>query len=79
MLEEFYFKNASLTDLASGSGAPVPTPKLFGLDLGVVSDSGLSDAFAFTAFVGANLLQSGITKWCMMETILRKLGVQPGC
>jgi branched-chain amino acid transport system permease protein len=26
MLEEFYFKNASLTDLASGSGAPVPTP-----------------------------------------------------
>jgi branched-chain amino acid transport system permease protein len=51
MLEEFYFKNASLTDLASGSGAPVPTPKLFGLDLGVVSGSGLSDAFAFTAFV----------------------------
>jgi branched-chain amino acid transport system permease protein len=50
MLEEFYFKNASLTDLSSGSGAPVPPPKLFGLDLGVVSDSGLSDAFAFTAF-----------------------------
>jgi hypothetical protein len=33
---------------------------------------------AFTAFVGANLLQSGLTKWCLMETILRKLGVQPG-
>ena len=33
---------------------------------------------AFTAFVGANLLQSGLTKWCMMETILRKLGAQPG-
>jgi branched-chain amino acid transport system permease protein len=49
-LEEFYFKNASLTDLSSGSGAPVPPPKLFGIDLGVVSDSGLSDAFAFTAF-----------------------------
>ena len=30
---------------------------------------------AFTAFVGANLLQSGITKWCLMERILRKLGV----
>jgi hypothetical protein len=30
--------------------------------------------FAFTAFVGANLLQSGFTKWCLMERILRKLG-----
>jgi Protein of unknown function (DUF2892) len=29
----------------------------------------------FTAFVGANLLQSGFTKWCLMEDILRKLGV----
>jgi hypothetical protein len=34
---------------------------------------------AFTAFVGANLLQSGFTKWCMMETVLRKLGVRSGC
>ena len=34
---------------------------------------------AFTAFVGANLLQSGLTKWCMLENILRKLGIQPGC
>ena len=34
---------------------------------------------AFTAFVGANLLQSGITKWCMMESILRKFGVRSGC
>jgi hypothetical protein len=33
---------------------------------------------AFTAFVGANLLQSGITKWCLMEQIVRKLGAQPG-
>ena len=30
----------------------------------------------FTAFVGANLLQSGITKWCLMEKILAKLGVE---
>ncbi len=30
----------------------------------------------FTAFVGANLLQSSITKWCLMETILGKLGVK---
>ena len=27
----------------------------------------------FTAFVGANLLQSSITKWCLMEDILRKV------
>lgn len=33
---------------------------------------------AFTAFVGANLLQSGLTRWCLMESILKKLGVQPG-
>lgn len=30
----------------------------------------------FTVFVGANLLQSGITKWCLMEKILTKLGVE---
>lgn len=29
----------------------------------------------FTAFVGVNLLQSSITKWCLMDTILTKLGV----
>lgn len=33
----------------------------------------------FTAFVGLNLLQSGISGWCMMESILRKLGVSAGC
>ncbi|MFD0976046.1 YgaP family membrane protein [Salinimicrobium gaetbulicola] len=31
----------------------------------------------FTAFVGFNLLQSSITKWCLMEDILKKLGVRP--
>lgn len=30
----------------------------------------------FTAFVGANLLQSSTTKWCLMEDILTKLGVK---
>lgn len=30
----------------------------------------------FTAFVGANLLQSSFTKWCLMEKILVKLGVK---
>ncbi len=33
---------------------------------------------AFTAFVGVNLLQSGVTKWCLMERILRMLGVPTG-
>jgi len=33
---------------------------------------------AFTAFVGINLLQSGVTKWCLMENIVRKLGARPG-
>ena len=30
----------------------------------------------FTAFVGANLLQSSITKWCLKEDILTKLRVK---
>ena len=29
----------------------------------------------FTAFVGANLLQSAFTKFCLMENILNKLGI----
>lgn len=33
----------------------------------------------FTAFVGANLIQSSFTGWCLMEKILKKLGVQDGC
>ncbi len=28
--------------------------------------------YLFTAFVGLNLLQSSITKWCLMEDILKK-------
>jgi len=28
----------------------------------------------FTAFVGANLIQSSITRWCLMEDILRATG-----
>ena len=31
----------------------------------------------FTAFVGLNLFQSALTRWCLMEDILRKLGVPP--
>ena len=33
----------------------------------------------FTAFIGVNLFQSGITNWCLMENIMRKLGVAGGC
>ena len=30
-----------------------------------------------TAFVGANLLQSSITRWCLAESILRKILRRP--
>ncbi len=30
----------------------------------------------FTAFIGANLLQSGFTRWCPLEIIMRKLGMR---
>jgi hypothetical protein len=33
-------------------------------------------AFAFTAFVGLNLIQSAFTKACPMISLLRKLGVK---
>lgn len=33
--------------------------------------------FLFTVFVGANLLQSSFTRWCLAEKILIKLGVEP--
>jgi hypothetical protein len=29
----------------------------------------------FTAFVGANLFQSALTRWCLMEDILCKVGI----
>ena len=32
--------------------------------------------FLFTAFVGLNLLQSSFTKWCPLETILKKANVK---
>lgn len=28
----------------------------------------------FTVFVGVNLLQSGLSNWCLMDKILSKLG-----
>ena len=41
--------------------------------------------YLFTAFVGLNLFQSGLTNWCPMVAILQKAGVPrndvqlPGC
>lgn len=32
----------------------------------------------FTLFVGANLFQSGLTNWCLMDKILARLGVPQG-
>ena len=32
--------------------------------------------YLFTAFVGANLLQSAFTRWCPMISILRALGAR---
>ena len=29
----------------------------------------------FTVFIGLNLLQSGLTNWCLMEDILRWTGI----
>lgn len=31
--------------------------------------------FLFTGFVGLNLLQSSVTRWCLMDDILKKVGV----
>ncbi|MFC2175383.1 DUF2892 domain-containing protein [Bacteroidota bacterium] len=32
--------------------------------------------FLLTGFVAVNLIQSSLTKWCLMETILEKVGVK---
>ncbi|MGO4919547.1 YgaP family membrane protein [Maribacter spongiicola] len=30
----------------------------------------------FTVFIGVNLIQSAFTKWCLLETILKKFGIK---
>jgi hypothetical protein len=57
---------------------------LFSLALGVEGSPIFVSkwALAFTAFVGANLLQSGFTGFCPLGIILKKMGVpesQVGC
>ena len=52
---------------------------LISLALGVPGSPLFVDAnwLWFTAFVGANLFQSGFTRFCPLEMILVKLGVKP--
>ncbi len=54
---------------------------LLSLALGVASSPLYVSQYwlLFTAFIGLNLFQSGLTNWCLMENILRKLGVPSGC
>ena len=54
---------------------------LLSLALGVVGSPLYVSQYwlLFTAFIGLNLFQSGLTNWCLMENILRKLGVPAGC
>lgn len=54
---------------------------LLSLALGVPGSPIFSSQYwlLFTVFVGANLLQSGVTKWCLLEVILRKTGMKGGC
>lgn len=33
----------------------------------------------FAAFVGANLFQSGLTRFCPLDTVLKKAGIPKGC
>jgi hypothetical protein len=50
---------------------------LFSLSLGVEASPVFHSSYwlFFTAFVGLNLFQFGITKFCPMSFILKKLGV----
>jgi len=35
--------------------------------------------FWLTGFVGLNLFQSALTRWCLLEDILRSVGVRSCC
>lgn len=50
---------------------------LLSLALGVEASPLFHSAYWlwFTVFVGANLFQSGITGWCLMDKILARFGV----
>ncbi len=54
---------------------------LLSLSLGIEGSPLFHNSYwlGFTAFVGANLLQSGFTQFCPLELILKKLGVKTTC
>ncbi|MEY4718947.1 MAG: hypothetical protein RL563_1565 [Pseudomonadota bacterium] len=54
---------------------------LLSLSLGVESSPLFqsSNWLWFTVFVGANLFQSGFTRFCPLEMILKKLGIKETC
>ena len=54
---------------------------LLSLSLGVAASPLFVSAnfLWFTAFVGANLFQSGFTNLCPLVTILKKLGLKEDC
>ncbi len=54
---------------------------LLSLALGVPASPVFHSAYWlwFTAFVGANLLQFGVTKVCPLGWMLKKLGVKESC
>jgi len=54
---------------------------LLSLALGVAASPVFHSAYWlwFTAFVGANLLQFGVTKVCPLGWMLKKLGVKESC
>lgn len=43
------------------------------------ADLGKASWLWFTAFVGANLFQSGFTRFCPMDMMLKKFGVKENC
>lgn len=53
---------------------------MFSLALGVESSPLFHSAnwLWFTAFVGANLFQTGFTGFCPLASILKKVGLKPG-
>jgi hypothetical protein len=52
---------------------------LLSLGLGVQGSPTFQDVrwLWFTVFIGVNLFQSGLTRWCLMEQMLRRFGL-PG-
>ncbi|OIR14535.1 hypothetical protein GALL_43360 [mine drainage metagenome] len=54
---------------------------LLSLALGVQSSPVFVSSYflLFTAFVGFNLFQSGITRFCPLDSILARLGVKKVC